>query len=113
MKYGSLIVSEAGDIKFDQAKPLTGSAVVYIEGNVLIDFASASNFSGLLYVDGDLSIRSPAEIAGTIVVTGKLDVRGAGDFSTVYYDEDVLNAMRREVGQYRLSGSVRPMFRRD
>ncbi len=103
----SVVVGEFSSISFDSARPLDGTALVYIKGNVSLLPGSNSNFRGLLYIDGNLTMRAPSDIQGAVVVTGNVTIQGSGDFATITYDEDVLNALRLEIGQYRLSGALR------
>jgi hypothetical protein len=105
----SVLVVNTPSITFDASRPLTGTGVVYVQGDVTIDVGSASVFNGLLYVDGDVVMRAPSEINGALVVTGTLNMSGAGDFATIQYDDGVLSALRVEIGNYRLSGAIRPL----
>ena len=105
----SLVYCELPSITFTSARALKGTGVVYIKGNVTLDPGSNSNFGGLLYVDGDLAIREPCEINGSVVATGTLALRGSGDYATINFDADILNALRIEIGQYRMSGGVRDL----
>lgn len=105
----SILLGDFSSITFDSSRPLRGTAIVYIEGNVTLLSGSNSIFNGLLYVDGNLTIRAPSEINGAIVCTGNVNIQGSGDFSTVNYDEGVLNALRQAIGNYRLSGAIRPL----
>jgi hypothetical protein len=105
----SVLVVNTPSITFDASRPLTGTGVVYVQGNVTIDVGSSSVFNGLLYVDGDVVMRAPSEINGALVVTGTLDMSGVGDFATIQYDDGVLSALRVEIGNYRLSGAIRPL----
>src|SRR5690606_20483157 len=63
-----LVVADAGPLMFDAARPLRGSAVLFVRGDVLLAPGSGSHFTGLLYVDGDVTIRAPALMAGCVVV---------------------------------------------
>ncbi len=103
----SLIITEVPTIKFDSSRPLMGTGVLYFNGNVTLLPGSNSSFSGLIYVDGNLTVRAPSEILGAVVVTGNVTVQGAADFATITYDDDILNALRLDVGQYRLFNAFR------
>lgn len=107
----SLVVSDAGSLVFDSSLPLRGTAIVYVRGDVTIQPGSSSNFSGLLFVDGDLTVNAPAELAGTVMVTAGNDlvVQGAGDWANITFDDGVLASLRKEIGQYRMSGAIRPI----
>jgi len=82
---------------------------VVVQGNVTIQPASNSSFSGLLYVNGNLVVREPAELQGTVVVTGSVTIQGASDFATIAFDDGVLNRLRQTIGTYRqASATTRP-----
>ena len=95
------------DLDFDLARPLKGTGIVYVNGDVTIQPGSNSFFNGLLYVHGNLVVNAPAILRGTFIVTGKVVVQGLGDYAEVEYDDGILNALMVEVGQYRVSSSVR------
>lgn len=106
----SLVVVDAGAMRFDSTRRLVGNAVVCIVGDVRFAAGNNTNFSGLLYIDGDLTVEAPAEFSGSIVVAAghRATLRGVGDWITVSYDDEALNTLRQEIGQYRLSGAIRP-----
>ncbi|MCA8948412.1 MAG: hypothetical protein KDE27_02855 [Planctomycetes bacterium] len=106
----TLVVCSA-DVTFDSTMPLAGTGIVVVLGDVRIDAGSYSNFSGLLYVEGNLWMREPSEIRGAVVVTGSVQVQGGtGDYARISYDDGILNALRQELGTYRLSSTIsRPM----
>jgi hypothetical protein len=105
----TLVVADT-PITFSSARPLDGTAVVVVIGNMTIAAGSGSAFSGLLYVDGNLTINAPAEIQGTVICTGSINISGSSDFSVVTYDDGILNRLRQELGTYRFSSAVnRPM----
>ena len=70
-------------------------------------------FNGLLYVDGGFDMRAPAEISGSVVVTGNMTLQGIGDYATINYDEGVLNSLRQAIGNYRLLNAIRPVIPRE
>lgn len=106
----SIIITDAPVVQFDASRPLMGTGVLYFEGDVVIDPGSNSTFSGLIYVNGNLTIQAPSEILGAIVCNGNVMVQGAADFATVTYDDDILKALRLEIGQYRFSSAFyRPL----
>ena len=103
---GALIIVETNNIQFDNDKPLMGNGIVICIGNTMISPGSYSNFSGFLYVDGNFTMRDPSEIRGSVLVTGNMTLQGSGDYATILYDEDVLNALRRNLGNYRYSTAI-------
>ncbi|MBI5853101.1 MAG: hypothetical protein HZB39_18985 [Planctomycetes bacterium] len=111
----ALVVIDAGNITFDSTHPLRGSAVVYVRGDVTIAAGSASSFSGLLYVAGNLRITAPADVDGSIVVADghTAELIGTGDWVRVAYDSEILDHLRREIGQYRITGPIRGLDPRD
>ncbi|MCA8941403.1 MAG: hypothetical protein KDB80_02485, partial [Planctomycetes bacterium] len=106
----NVVITEVGStMTFDSSTPLRGTGLVIVNGDAVISAGSASTFTGFLYVDGDLTINAPAEITGAVVVTGRCTVQGSGDYSTITFDDDALTALRIEIGQYRMSGAIRPI----
>jgi len=102
----SLYYVDVPALTFNAARPLVGTSVVYVKGNVTFDEGSKSLFGGLLFVDGDVTLGDPMEFNGTLVCTGTLNVVGRTDWTNLNYDDDVLNGLRIEIGQYRLSSAV-------
>jgi hypothetical protein len=103
------VVIESASVTFDRDLPLRGSGIVYVKGNCSIVDGSDSRFSGLLYVDGQLTVRAPCEIEGAVIVTGNFNIQGSGDFATIRYSDEVLNALRQATGHYRFLGPFRPV----
>lgn len=108
----TIILGDFNSITFDSAQPLSGFGIVHIQGNVTLLPGSNSSFRGLLYVDGNLTVRAPSDIQGAVVCTGNVTVQGSSDYATIAYNEDILNQLRAEIGQYRLSGALRPVISR-
>ncbi len=106
----SLQFVELPSLTIDSARPLKGSAVLYVKGDLDVQYNSKSFFTGLIYVDGDVLIREPTELNGTIVATGTIDVIGSSDWVTITYDDVALGKLRTEIGQYRLSGAIRSVI---
>jgi hypothetical protein len=95
-----------GDVTFDAARPLRGTAVVAVKGNVTITSGSNSFFNGMLYVDGNLTVRAPALIQGVIVVRGTTNLQGSGgDYVEVEHDPTLISSLMSLMGQYRYSKS--------
>jgi hypothetical protein len=94
-------------LTFDRDRPLRGKAIVYVEGDVTLQAGSNSFFSGLLIVTGRLTIEAPSLLRGAIVARGGVTVRGQADYAEVEFDESILDSLILEIGQYRLSSSVR------
>jgi hypothetical protein len=102
----SLYYVEVPTLSLSSTKPLEGNAIVYVKGNVDIASGSNSFFTGFLYVDGNVTLRAPIEFNGTLVATGTISLTGVSDFVSLSYDAAALNALRTEIGQYRLSGAI-------
>ncbi len=105
----ALVFCEVSNITFDSTRALNGTAVVYIKGDVTLAIGNNSNFNGLLYIDGNLTMRQPSVMNGSVIVTDDFFIKGSGDYATIYYDDDVLNTLRTEIGQYRWSSPVRDL----
>ena len=100
----ALVVVDAPQVAFDIDRPLRGTGVVIVRGDVEIQSGSNSFFSGMLYVDGDLTVRAPAYLRGTVVVTGDVDMAGTGgDYVEVDYDGQIVAHLLTKMGQYRIS----------
>lgn len=95
------------DLTFDNSRPLKGTGIVYVEGNVTIQPGSNTFFNGLLYVTGNVTVNAPALLRGTVIARGNVNFSGLADYAQLEYDDGVLNSLMLEVGQYRLSSSVR------
>lgn len=105
----SIVIADMSSMTFDSAQPLLGTGLVVLRGNVSMISGNNSNFTGFLYVEGNLIQRAPSTISGAVVVTGNFNLQGVGDYATLNFDEGALNALRLEIGQYRLSGAIRPV----
>ncbi|MCA8958195.1 MAG: hypothetical protein KDC87_19115 [Planctomycetes bacterium] len=109
----ALVYADVGSITFNSSRSLQGTGVVYIKGNVTMSSGNKTSFNGLLYVEGNLSIREAADMYGAVICTGTVTVNGNGDWASIWYDDDVLNKLRTEVGQYRWASAVREGRRRE
>lgn len=109
----SIIVVDTPNITFDSARPLMGFGILYFSGNATVLPGSNSSFSGLIYSEGSFTLRAPSEIRGSMVINGNLTIQGASDFASVYYDEEVLAALRRLIGNYRISSPFMRPFNAD
>ena len=100
----NLVVVDAPVTQFDLARPLRGTGVVIFRGDVDIQAGSNSFFNGLVYVQGDLTVRAPAYIRGTIIVTGDVDMQGTGgDYVEVDHDGSIVSHLLTKMGQYRIA----------
>ena len=100
----NLVVVDAPTTQFSLARPLRGTGMVIVHGDVEIQPGSNSFFNGLLYVQGDLTVRAPAYIRGTIIVTGDVDMQGTGgDYVEVDHDGAIVAHLLTKMGQYRVS----------
>jgi hypothetical protein len=100
----SLVVVDVGStLTLDASNPLQGSGIVVVKGNLTLNQGNNSNFSGLLYVDGNFTMRDPSEINGSVICTGNMTVQGAHDYSTIRYDNTILEAMMQSFGNYQRS----------
>ncbi|HVO31258.1 MAG TPA: hypothetical protein VMV18_10990, partial [bacterium] len=70
------IVCIDGDAVFDEKHPLKGGGVLYVNGNLTILPRSNASFFGAIYVAGNLEMDAPSVLSGSVVVRGKVDVRG-------------------------------------
>jgi hypothetical protein len=109
----SLCFVEVPTLTLTMARRLEGNAIVYVRGNVDFQVGNQSYFTGFLFVNGNLTMRETAEFNGTIVCTGTVDIRGTADWINITYDDESLNTLRTEIGQYRLSGAIRSLLGED
>lgn len=105
----TLCFVEVPTLDLTMARRLEGNAIVYVRGNVNFQTGNQSYFTGFLFVNGNLTMRETAEFNGTIVCTGTVDIRGNADWINITYDDEALNTLRTEIGQYRLSGAIRSL----
>src|SRR5690606_11587922 len=106
----TLLFVDVPTLEFNMTRRLEGNAIVYVRGNVDFQTGSQSYFTGFLYVNGNLRMRETVEFNGTIVCTGTVDIRGVADWINITYDDESLNTLRTEIGQYRLSGAIRSLL---
>jgi hypothetical protein len=96
-------------ITFDATRPLRGTGVVVVLGDCTLSAGSNSFFNGLLYVQGNLTMRAPAFVRGTVVVTGTANISGTGgDYVEIDYDAGILVNLLTLMGQYRHTMAVYP-----
>jgi hypothetical protein len=93
------------DATFTPAQPLIGTGLLVVLGNLTIQSNSFSNFNGLIFVTGNYEQNAPSQISGAIVGHGDIDIKGAGDFSEVTFDDTLLTHIQKEMGQYRVTRS--------
>lgn len=104
------IVYIEGNAVFDETHPLLGGGVLYVNGNLEIKPRANASFFGQVYVAGDLTMEAPSVFSGSVIVLGKVDIRGAGDVSEIAYNEDILAVVRQKLGQYRVRRTVTRVF---
>lgn len=95
-----------GDITFDAARPLEGTAVLVVNGDVTVMASTNAVFNGLLYVNGNCTINAPALVRGVVITNGTLTLTGTGDYVEIDYDSAILDQLLRTLGQYRYSCPV-------
>lgn len=110
---GSILVVESPSMTFDSSTPLRGNGLVILVGDVTIAAGSNSSFSGFVYVDGDLTMNSPSELRGAVIVTGDVVLQGVSDFATITYDEDVVNVLRASFGNYGIASPFKRLLHAD
>lgn len=98
---GTLVCVHVPDLIFTRSRPLKGMGVLYVHGDLTIEAGSASEFRGLIYVDGNLTLRGPAELRGAVLVTRTALIQGSGGPAAIYYDDNILEMVRRLVCTYR------------
>ncbi len=99
-----------GNAVFDEKHPLTGGGILYVNGNLTIKPQSNATFFGAVYVAGNLEMDAPSTHSVSVVVIGKVDVRGSGDVSEIAYNEDILNVVRQKLGQYRIRRTITRVY---
>ena len=102
----SVTFVELDELNCTVARPLEGSGILYVKGNLTINPGSDSTFTGLIFVTGDLTVYSPAEFRGAVVVGGRVLLQSSGDRAALTYDEGVLDRLAQEVGAYRISTPI-------
>jgi hypothetical protein len=100
-----------GNATFDATHSLQGGGILFVKGNLTISQGSNSFFNGFVYVTGNAVIRSPSLISGAIAVEGSVNIQGfvpvavmaPGEISSIEYGETIINSLRQQVTQYRVS----------
>jgi hypothetical protein len=108
-----VFVEGPATVTLSGGKGLNGTGIVYVEGNLTVSAGNTSNFNGLLYVTGNLTLNETTDVFGAAIVQGNLAVQGTGDYATIWYDDDVMAALRRQIGQYRWTGAFREVINRE
>jgi hypothetical protein len=104
------IVYIDGNAVFDEKHPLQGGGVLYVNGNLEITKRANASFFGQVYVAGDLTMEAPSVLSGSVIVLGKVDLRGAGDVAEIAYNDDILSVVKQKLGQYRVRRTVTRVF---
>jgi hypothetical protein len=92
-----------GDTTFNSARPLRGSGLLIVHGNLMAASGANTYFTGLIFVTGNVSISGAGQVTGALVTQGDLVLDSGGDTLDVLYDQTVLNTVRQQIGQYRVS----------
>ena len=99
-----------GNATFNAQTPLTGTGLLIVNGDLTVTTDANTLFTGLIYVTGNATLEGPGMISGALVVGGALSLDGKSDTLTVQYDQDILNTLRQQIGQYRFSRSQQFVF---
>jgi hypothetical protein len=91
----------SGTATFTQQRPLNGGGILVVDGNMVIENGSASTFAGVIYVTGNYRQGSPSSISGQVIVRGNTLVESPSDTANIEYNPNILNEVRRQLGQYR------------
>jgi formylmethanofuran dehydrogenase subunit C len=90
-----------GTATFGPTRPLNGGGILVVDGNLVMDYSSASAYSGVIYVTGNYTQNSTCSVSGQVVVCGNVSVNSPSDVASLEYNPDLLNEVRRQLGQYR------------
>jgi hypothetical protein len=101
------------NISFDAGRSLNGNGIVYFAGSVSLIAGNNSSFSGLLYIEDGFTMRQTSDIYGAVVCKGNCNIQGAGDYATIWYDDDVLSELRTKIGLYRWSNAFRSILNQE
>jgi len=105
-EHAIVILENTGTTIVSSTNKLDGRFMLICTGSLQITTASMTNLSGLLFVEGDLTIDDgPSWIRGATIVRGTVSLGGTTDFSTITFDEGVLDDLRKQFG-YRVSGPI-------
>ncbi|HLQ38451.1 MAG TPA: hypothetical protein VK348_11660, partial [Planctomycetota bacterium] len=108
---GKLVIFD-GNLTLDASRTLRGTGVLVVNGNLTIQQNNQAAFNGMIYVAGNFVLREPAEINGTVIVTGSATIQGGSDLANVIYDGRILQYLRQLIGSYRTSSTIsRPLAR--
>lgn len=91
-----------GNAVFDTSRPLNGGGILVVEGNLTLDVDASDSFTGLIYCTGNYIQRSPSLVTGAVYAKGSVNVTASGtEDCFIEYNQDLLNEVRRQLGQYR------------
>jgi hypothetical protein len=91
-------------VTFDSTHPLRGGGLLIVQGDLNVSAGTDAFFDGVIYVQGgNVSISGPAEISGTVIVSGNgtVTLNGSGDVAEIVYDSRILNSVQQQVALYR------------
>lgn len=100
----SLIVI-TGNAQFNGQRKLNGSGILVVLGNLNLNAQSDPFFNGLIWVGGNLIINPPANINGSVIANGLVQLTGGNEVSEINYDASILNQIRQQMGNYLFSRS--------
>ncbi|HWW60137.1 MAG TPA: hypothetical protein VN181_02105, partial [Thermoanaerobaculia bacterium] len=100
----SLIVI-TGNAQFNGQRKLNGSGILVVLGNLNLNSQADPFFNGLIWVGGNLIVNPPANISGSVIANGNVQLTGGNEISEINYDAAILTQIRQQMGNYLFSRS--------
>lgn len=94
-----------GNATFNPTKQLSGSGILVVLGNLILNPQSDTYYSGLIWVGGTFNMSPPGIINGSVISNGNAHVSGGSDVAEINYDQEMLNQIRLQLGNYLFSRS--------
>ncbi|HVR40752.1 MAG TPA: hypothetical protein VMU84_16770 [Thermoanaerobaculia bacterium] len=94
-----------GSAQFNGQRKLNGSGILVVLGNLNLNAQSDPFFNGLIWVGGNLIVNPPANINGSVIVNGNVQLTGGNEVSEIDYDPTILDQIRQQKGNYLASRS--------
>lgn len=99
------LIVVTGNAQFNGLRKLSGSGILVVLGNLTLNAQSDPFFNGLIWVGGNLIVTPPANISGSVIANGTVQLTGGNEVSEINYDAAILTQIRQQMGNYLFSRS--------
>lgn len=111
IRFNMTIIYIEGNAQFTSTKPLKGSGILFVDGNLTFTNNCGTYWSGVVYCTGNISMGDTTVIMGTVVGVGEnVNIHSTSggnmaDIAEITYDGDILDSIKQNIGQYRMTRS--------